>query len=80
MTTLIAAQNPVDKDAADRHDDLLLAVAKMNAAARRGDIVLAESSPHWRLTEDEIVRGAVAVILVALITVIGFAAAIVTIG
>ena len=80
MTTLIAAHNPVDKDAADRHDDLLLAIAKMNAVARRGDTVLTESSPHWRLTEEEIVRGVVAVILVALVTVIGLAAAILTMG
>ena len=81
MTTAIAAHNPVDKDAADGHDDLLLAVAKMNAVARRGDTVLAESGPHWRLTEEEMVRAAVAVILVALVTVIGVAAgAILTMG
>jgi hypothetical protein len=75
MTTAIATHSPVDKDAADGHDDLLLAVAKMNAAGRRGDTVLVESRPRWRLTEDEIVRAAVAVILVALVTVIGVAAA-----
>jgi hypothetical protein len=74
MTTAIAAHNPVDKDAADGHDDLLLAVAKMNAVARREDTVLVESRPHWRLTEEEILRAAVAVILVALVTVIGVAA------
>lgn len=81
MTTAIAAHKPVDKDAADGHDDLLLAVAKMNAVGRRGDTVLAESRPHWQLTEEEIVRGVVAVILVALVTVIGVAAgAILTLG
>ena len=81
MTTAIAAHNPVDKDAADGHDDLLLAVEKMNAIARRGDTDLVESRPHWRLTEEEIVRAAVAVILAALVTVIGVAAgAILTMG
>jgi hypothetical protein len=75
MTTAIAAHNPVDKDAADGHDDLLLAVAKMNAVARRGDTVLVASRPHWRLTEEGIVRAAVTVILVSLVTVIGVAAA-----
>ncbi|ORA09783.1 hypothetical protein [Mycobacterium arosiense] len=80
MTTAIAAHTPVDNDAADGHDDLLLAVAKINAVGRRGNTVLAESRPHWRLTEEEIVRGVVAVILVALVTVIGLAAAMLTLG
>ena len=74
MTTAIAAHNPVDTDAADGHDDVFLAVAKVNAIARRGDTVLVESKPRWPLTEDEIVRAAIAVILVALLTVIGVAA------
>jgi hypothetical protein len=74
MTTAIAAHNAVDKDAADGHDDLLLAVAKMNTVARRGDTVVVESRPPWRLTDEEIVRAAVAVILVALVTVIVIAA------
>jgi hypothetical protein len=81
MTIAIAAHDPVDKDAADGHDDLLLAVAKMNAVACRGDTVVVESRPYWRLTEEEIVRAAVAVIFVALVTVIGVAAgAILTMG
>lgn len=81
MTTALAPHNLVDKDAVDGNDDLFLAVAKMNAAARRGEIVLAKSRPHWRLTEEEIVRAAIAVILVALVTVIGVAAgAILTMG
>jgi hypothetical protein len=81
MTTAIAAHSPVDNGAADGHDDLLLAVAKMNAGASRGDTVLVESRPPWRLTEEEIVRAAVAVILVALVTVMGVAAgAILTMG
>jgi hypothetical protein len=75
MTTAIAAHNPIDKDAADQHDDLLLAATKMNAVARRGDTVLVGSRPRWRLTEEEIVRAAVAVILVSLVTVISVAAA-----
>lgn len=81
MTTAIAAHNSVDTDAADGHDDLLLAVAKMNAVARRGDTILVKPRPHWRHTEEETLRAAVAVILVALVTVIGVAAgAILTMG
>lgn len=75
MTTAIAEHNPVDEVAADGRDDLLLAVAKLNAVARRGDTVLVESRPHRQLTEEEIVRAAIAVILVALLAVIGVAAA-----
>jgi hypothetical protein len=74
MTTAIAAHNPVDKDAADGHDDLLLAVAKLNAIDCRGDTVLVELKPRWRLTEEEILRAAITVILVALVAVIGVAA------
>ncbi|MGD1256338.1 hypothetical protein ACKUT9_19100 [Mycobacterium seoulense] len=81
MTTAIAAHNPVDKDATDAHDELLLAVAKMNTVARRGDTVLVEFKPRWRLTEEMIVRAAITVILVALVAVIGVAAvAIFTMG
>lgn len=81
MTTTIAAHNPVGNDAADGHDDLLLAVARMNAVARRGDTVVVESMPRWRLTEEDIVRAAITVILVALVAVIGVAAgAILTLG
>jgi hypothetical protein len=75
MTTAIAEHNLVDKVAADGRDDLLLAVAKLNAVARRGDTILVDSRPHQRLTEDEIVRASIAVILVALMAVIGVAAA-----
>ncbi|MGD1171412.1 hypothetical protein ACKUVQ_21580 [Mycobacterium seoulense] len=81
MTTAIAAHNPVDKDATNAHDELLLAVAKMNTVAWRGHTVLAELQPRWRPTEEEIVRGAITVILVALVAVIGVAAvAILTMG
>ncbi|CAM3155842.1 hypothetical protein MYCO108962_02595 [Mycobacterium colombiense] len=79
MTTAIAAHNPVEEDAADGHDDLLLAVAKLNAMAL-GDTVRVEKQ-RPKLTEEEIVRAAMTVILVSLVTVIGIAAgAILTMG
>ncbi|WP_231588732.1 hypothetical protein [Mycobacterium nebraskense] len=53
----------------------------MNTVARRGDTVLVELKPRWRLTEEKIVRAAITVILVALVAVIGVAAgAIFTMG
>lgn len=81
MTTAIAAHNPVKENTADGHDDLLLAVAKVNAIGRPRDTVRVESKPRPRLTEEEIVRAAITVILVSLVTVIGIAAgAILTMG
>ncbi|BCZ24232.1 hypothetical protein MYSE111917_05575 [Mycobacterium senriense] len=81
MTTATAAHDPVETDAAHGHDDVLLAVAKLNAMACRGDTILAELKPRWRLTEEEIVRAAITVILVALLAVIGVATgAILTMG
>ena len=81
MTTAIAAHNPVNEDAPDGHDDLLLAVAKVNAIGRSRDTVRVELKPRPRLTEEEIVRAAITVILVSLVTVIGIAAgAILTMG
>lgn len=74
MTTAIAAHDPVEKDAADEHDDVLLAVAKLNAIAGRGDTAPVESKPPWQLTEDEIVRAVITVILVALVAVMGLGA------
>ncbi|OBB79884.1 hypothetical protein A5760_20305 [Mycobacterium colombiense] len=74
MTTAIAAHDPVEKDAADGHD-LLLAVAKVNTIGCLGDAVHVELKPRPRLTEEEIVRVAITVIFVALVTVIGVAAA-----
>lgn len=71
MTTSIAAHDVVDQDAAD---DLLLAVASLNAVGRPRGAGLVESKPRWRLTEEEIVRASVTVILVALVTVIGVSA------
>lgn len=75
MTTAIAAHDPVEKDAADEHDDVLLAVANLNAIAGRGDTAPVESKPRWQLTEDEIVRAVITVILVVLVAVIGLGAA-----
>ena len=74
MTTAIAAQDPVEKDAADEHDDFLLAVAKLNAIAGRGDTAPVEWKPRWPLTEDEIVRAVTTVVLVTLVAVIGLGA------
>ncbi|MEZ0352447.1 hypothetical protein [Mycobacterium sp. pR1184] len=74
MTTALATHDPVEIDAAEAHDDVLLAVAKVNAKARVGDTVAVESKPRWRLTEEEIVRASITVILVALMAVISVAA------
>jgi hypothetical protein len=80
MTTAIAEHDLVEMDAADGHDDVLLAVAKLNAMACPGDTV-AELTPRWRLTEEEILRVSITVIFVALVAVIGVAAgAILTLG
>ncbi|MCA2260610.1 hypothetical protein JF737_19540, partial [Mycobacterium avium] len=53
MTTALAAHEAIEKDADDA-DDLLLAVAAMNAFAPQRRTVLADK-PRWRLTEEEIV-------------------------
>ncbi len=81
MTTAIAAHDEVAIDTAHGHDDVTLAVARVNAIACRGDTVLVELKPRWRPTEDEIVRAAITAIFVALVAVIGVAAgAILTMG
>lgn len=81
MTTAIAAHEPVEKDAAHWHEDVTSAIARVDAADCREDTVLAELKPRWRLTEEEIVRAAITVILVALVAVIGIAVgAILTMG
>jgi hypothetical protein len=81
MTTAIAAHQPVEKDAADAHHDLISAVTRVNAMVWLGDTVRVELTPRWRLTEEEIVRAAITVILVALVAVIGIAVgAILTMG
>jgi hypothetical protein len=80
MTTAFAAHEAAEV-AADDHDDVLLAVAKVNAKAWLGSTALVEWKPPPRLTEEEIVRASIAVILVALVTVIAVAAvAILTMG
>lgn len=81
MTIAIAAHEPVEKDAAGARHDLTSAVARVNAMAWLGDTAFAEFKPRWRPTEDEIVRAAITVILVALVAVMAVAAgAILTMG
>jgi hypothetical protein len=80
MTTAVAAHDLVEIDTADEHNDVLLAIAKLNAMGCRGDSVV-ELKPRWRLTEEEILRASITVIFVALVAVIGVAAgAILTLG
>lgn len=71
MTTAIAALEAIEKDADDAND-LLLAVAAMNAFAPLGGTVLV-GKPRWRLTEEEIVGASITVILVSLMVVISVA-------
>ncbi|WP_231977543.1 hypothetical protein [Mycobacterium sp. E2989] len=81
MTTAIAAHEPIEKYISHTHDDVAWAVARVNATAWQGEIVLAELRPRWRPTEEEVVRAAITVIFVALMAVIGVAAvAILTMG
>jgi hypothetical protein len=82
VTTAIAAHDLVEIDAADAHDDVLLAVAKVNAKAGLGDTDVVELNPRSRLTEEELIRASsITVIFVALMTVICVAtAAILTMG
>ncbi|OJZ74687.1 hypothetical protein BRW65_08245 [Mycobacterium paraffinicum] len=81
MTTAIAAHEPIQRYSSRAHDDVASAVAKVNAIAWQGETVLAGPKPRWRPTEEEIVRAAITVILVALAVVIGVAAvAILTMG
>ncbi|OBI18702.1 hypothetical protein A5714_09680 [Mycobacterium sp. E2462] len=80
MTTAIAARETVENDPAQAHDDVTLAVAMLNAVAGRG-ATATDVQPRWRATEEEILRAAITVILVALMAVIGVAAsAILTMG
>jgi hypothetical protein len=71
MTTAIAALEAIEKDADDAND-LLLAVAAMNAFAPLGRTVLV-GKPRWRPTEEEIVGASMTVILVSLMVVISVA-------
>lgn len=70
MTTAIAAHDPVEASADHGRDDVIAAIARVNAIACRGDSALAELKPRWRPTEEEIVRAAITVILAALVAVI----------
>lgn len=81
MTIAIGTHDPFQKYAADEYDDFISAVASINAIGCRGDNALVEMKPRWRLTEEEIVRAAIAVIFVSLMALIGLAAgAILTAG
>lgn len=71
MTTAIAALEAIEKDADDA-DDLLLAVAAMNAfAPLRGNVLVGK--PRWHLTEEAIVGASMTVILVSIMVVISVA-------
>lgn len=75
MTTAIGAYDPVEKYAAYEDDDFISAVASINAIGGcRGDTVLVESKSRWRPTEEEIVRAAIMVIWVSLMSLIGLVA------
>lgn len=71
MTTAIASLEAIEKDVDDAND-LLLAVAAMNAFAPSGGSVLV-GKPCWHLTEKEIVGASMTVILVSLMVVISVA-------
>ena len=49
--------------------------ARTHAIAWEAEAVPVEIAPHWRPSEDEIMRAAITVILVALLTIITLAAA-----
>jgi hypothetical protein len=81
MTIAIGAHDLVEKYAAHGQHDVMSAVASINAIGRQGEPVLVGLKPRWRPTEEEVVRAAIAAILVALMTLIGLAAgAILTMG
>lgn len=71
MTTAIGTYAPINKYVAYEHDDFISAVASINAIGCNGDTVPAELKPRWRLTEEEIVRAAITLILVSLMALIG---------
>ncbi|OBB90348.1 hypothetical protein [Mycobacterium sp. 852002-30065_SCH5024008] len=74
MTTPIAAHDPVEKTRPANVTMSFRRSQKLNAIVCRGDTVLVELTQRWRPTEEEIVRAAITVILVALVAVIGVAA------
>ncbi|RAU90371.1 hypothetical protein DQP58_23545 [Mycobacterium colombiense] len=71
MTTAVTALEAIEKHADDAND-LLLAVAAINAVAPLGGSALVDK-PRWRLTEEEIVGASMTVILVSLMVVISVA-------
>lgn len=71
MTTAIGTYDPIEKYVANEHDDFISAVASINAIGCRADTGLVESKPRWRLTEEEIVRASVTMILVSLMALVG---------
>jgi len=73
MTIAIGTHQPIKNYEAYEHDDFASAVASINALGRR-EGVLAELKPRWQLTEEEIVRAAITVILVSLVALICLAA------
>ena len=81
MTTAIGTYDPIGKYTAYEHEDFISAVASINAIGCEGDAVPAEPKPRWRLTEEEIVRAAITMILVSLVALMGLSAgAILTMG
>lgn len=71
MTAAIAALEAIEKDADDAND-LLLAVAAINAIAPLDGTALV-GKPRWHLTEEEIVGASITVILVSIMVVISVA-------
>lgn len=81
MTTTIDTYDPIENYAAYQRDDFISAVASINALGSSGDTNPVESKRRWRLTEEEIVRAAITMILVSLVTLMGLSAgAILTMG
>ncbi|OBK21451.1 hypothetical protein [Mycobacterium asiaticum] len=81
MSTAIDAHDQVEQCVAYNHDDFIAAVASINAIGCREDSGPVDLKPRWRLTEDEIVRAAMTIILVSLTALIGLSAgAILTMG
>lgn len=74
MTTAIGTRDPAETYAAYYHDDLISAVESINGFGCRRDTIRGELKPHWRPTEEEIVRAAITVISVSLMTLIGLGA------
>lgn len=74
MTTAIGTYNPTENYVAYEHDDFISAVASINAFGGSGDTGSVQSKPRWRLTEEEIVRAAITMILVLLTALMALSA------